>query len=369
MDCPKTIGYWLDDGSSEVIMTKTTIERGLEPMQAAQIINPSKAQVTELGKPEPDPNEVLIEVKRAGICGTDLHIWHGSYELANYPVVPGHEFSGTVSQIGDQVKNFSVGDRVTVDPNLPCHGCFFCQRKQFNQCLNLEAVGVTRNGAFAQYVVAPESNVFSIGDLPFGEAALIEPLACVTWGLERVPLNAGDSMLIFGAGPMGILIMQAVKSAGASYVAMIDTQPSRLKLAEQLGADATFEAKEFNLGLAHELSPYGFDVVTDATGIPSVMENSIQYLRAGGRFWIFGVAPDGSQAAFPPAVLFRKDLSIISSFAINKSFTEAIALVNHGAVNLKPLISHTLPLEEFESALDLAEHSPERMKVQISLGN
>lgn len=338
-------------------------------MISAQIIKPNQSSVSATVIPEIKANEVLIEVKSAGICGTDLHIWHGSYELANYPVIPGHEFSGVIVQTGEAVKNTQIGDRVTADPNVPCYGCFFCQRKQFNQCLYLEAIGVTRHGAFAQYVKAPESSIFKIADIPFAEAALIEPLACVVWGLKQIQIQTGSSMLIFGAGPMGILMMQTVKAAGASFVVMVDKEESRLKLAKQLGASITMTADEFNRHETEQLSPYGFDVVADATGVPEVIENSIHFVRAGGTLWVFGVAPEGSKVSLPPDEIFRRDLSVIGSFAINKTFTEAIALVQHGAVNLKPLISHQLPLEEFETALELAQHDPERMKVQVILGD
>lgn len=336
-------------------------------MLSAQITAPLKSDVRNAEIPEVKANDVLIEVKSAGVCGTDLHIWHGSYALANYPVIPGHEFSGVVVQAGDNVRNVSVGDRVTADPNVPCYSCFFCQRKQFNQCLHLEAIGVTRHGAFAQYVKVPESSVFKIGDVPFAEAALIEPLACVVWGLKQVQIEAGSSMLIFGAGPMGILMMQTVKAAGASFVVMVDREESRLKLARHLGASATMTADEFNIHEAEQLSPYGFDIVADATGVPRVIENSIQFVRAGGTLWVFGVAPEGSRVSLPPDEIFRRDLKVIGSFAINKTFTEAVALVQHGAVDLTPLISHKLPLEKFEEALHLAEHDPERMKVQLDL--
>ena len=336
-------------------------------MPSAQITAPQQAKVGAETVPQLGSNEVLIEVKSAGICGTDLHIWHGSYALANYPLIPGHEFSGVVVQVGENIRNVTVGDRVTADPNVPCYSCFFCQRKQFNQCLHLEAIGVTRHGAFARYVKAPESSVFNIGDVPFAEAALVEPLACVVWGLKQVRIEAGSSMLIFGAGPMGILMMQTVKAAGVSYVVMVDKEKSRLKLAEQLGASATATADEFNLHEAQALSPHGFDIVADATGVPKVIENSVQFVRAGGTLWVFGVAPEGSRVSLPPDEIFRRDLKVIGSFAINKTFTEAVALVQHGAVDLKPLISHQLPLEQFEEALHIAEHDPERMKVQMRL--
>ena len=126
-----------------------------------------------------------------------------------------------------------MGARVTADPNLPCYSCVFCQQRQFNQCLNLEVVGVTRSGAFSRYVSVPESAVYGIGEMPFSEAALLEPLACVVWGLKQVQLQAGDTMLIFGAGPMGMLMLQAVLRAGAASVVIVDKEPWRLKLAAQ----------------------------------------------------------------------------------------------------------------------------------------
>ncbi len=336
-------------------------------MLSASIVSPLNAKVHDLPRPNLGANDVLIEVKNAGICGTDLHIWHGSYALAQYPLVPGHEFSGVVGQIGEKVTTTKVGERVTADPNLPCNHCYFCQKRQFNQCLNLKAVGVTRDGGFAQYVVVPESAVFPIGKLSFAAAAMLEPLACVVWGLKQVQIQAGDSMLIFGAGPMGMLMLQAVKHAGAAQVVVIDREESRLKLARDLGANATVNANAFDLASAHELSPHGFDIVADATGIPKVIEGGFQYLRSGGKFWVFGVAPDKALVAISPYEVFRRDLKIIGSFALNKTFHESIALVQGGAVKLEPLISHQLPLERFSEAMHFAEHDPERMKVQFKL--
>ncbi len=154
-------------------------------MQAAQVKSPGQAQVIDKDMPSPGPGEVLIAVRVAGICGTDLHIYHGDYE-AIYPITPGHEFSGVVAAVGEGVQRYAVGDRVTADPNIPCNRCPACQRNMPNQCEALAAVGVTRDGAFAEYVVVPEGNVFPIGSLSFSAAATVEPLACVVWGLKRV---------------------------------------------------------------------------------------------------------------------------------------------------------------------------------------
>lgn len=336
-------------------------------MIEAQITSPGHVRVQEAPPPDVGPDEVLIRVKRAGVCGTDLHILHGSYPLARYPVTPGHEFSGVIEALGENVRDLEVGARVTADPNLPCYHCVFCQSRQFNQCLNLGVVGVSRAGAFATYIVVPRSAVYPIGDLSFADAALIEPLACVVWGLEQVQVQPGDKVLIFGVGPMGILMMQAIKRAGASYVAVVDREPWRLELAERLGADAAVQAEALGPGTFGRLAPHGFDVVADATGVPRVIEGLFAWARPGGKLWVFGVAPGDATARFSPFEIFRKDLKVIGSFALNKTFLPAIALIESGALTLEPIVSHALSVREAARGFELAERDPRRMKVQFDL--
>lgn len=335
-------------------------------MQAAQILEPGRTQVIEVAPPEPGPGDVLIAVRAAGICGTDLHILHGTYE-ATYPITPGHEFSGMVAATGDGVTRVAVGDRVTADPNIPCGVCPFCQRNEPNQCQDLRAVGVTRNGAFADYVVVPESVVFPIGDLSFAAAALVEPLACVVWGLKQVQVQPGAAALVVGAGPMGCLVMQALRAAGAAQVVISDVVPARLAMAEQLGASAVVLADANQPDRLRQLAPLGYDVVVDATGIPAVLESCFGYARPRGTVWVFGVCPPDARVSFAPYDVFRKDLRIIGSFAVNRTFPESIALIQGGAVQVEPLISHRLPLGAFADGLQVAEHDPGRMKVQFTL--
>jgi len=335
-------------------------------MKAAQITQPGTTRVLTTATPEFGPDDVLIQVRAAGICGTDVHIFKGEYE-AIYPLVPGHEFSGEVTAVGANVTRFKIGDRVTADPNIPCNRCSFCQRNEPNQCRNLKAVGVTRDGAFAEYVVVHEGNVFPIGDISYEDAALIEPLACVVWGLKRVEIQPGDSVLVFGAGPMGCLLMQAVKQAGAARVVVTDVVADRLKLAESLGATETILADANQQKRLMQLEPDGYDVVADVTGAPSVIAQTFQYARPRGKVWIFGVAPRDSSVNFSPYEVFRKDLSVIGSFAVNRTFPQSIALIQNGAIQVTPLVSHTLPLDEFARGFDLAQHDPKRMKIQFAL--
>lgn len=314
----------------------------------------------------PAPDEVLIRVQRAGVCGTDIHILHGTYQ-ARYPLVPGHEFSGTVAAVGENVHNYTVGERVTADPNIACNHCPNCQRNQPNQCLNWKGIGVTQPGGFAEYVSAPQSNVYPIGNLSFSEAAFIEPLACVVWGVHVLQPHVGDQALIFGAGPMGCLVLQNLKAAGVTEVTLVDRVEERLAVAQALGADHTLHSDEVNQATMKRIAPLGFDIVTDATGVPAVVESCFVYTRGRGKVWLFGVCPPDTTARFSPYEAFRKDLSIYGTYAVNRTFHESIALIRSGAVRVEPLLSHSFPLDAFEEGLRIAEHDPKRMKVQFSL--
>ena len=335
-------------------------------MKAGQITQPNEVRVVNVDVPAVGADDVLIRVRAAGICGTDVHILRGEYE-ANYPIIPGHEFSGEVVSTGANVTRFRAGDRVTADPNIPCNRCSFCQRNEPNQCRHLKAIGVTRDGGFAEYVTAPEANVFPIGDISYKAAALIEPLACVVWGLQQVAVQPGDSALVFGAGPMGCLLLQAVKHAGAARVVAVDTVEWRLRMAAELGATETVLADADSFARLNQLEPDGFNLVADATGVPSVLEGAFQYARPRGKVWVFGVTPRDARVSFPPYDVFRKDLKVIGSFAVNRTFPQSIALIQQGAVKVEPLVSHELSLDEFGRGFDLAQHDPKRMKIQFSV--
>jgi 2-desacetyl-2-hydroxyethyl bacteriochlorophyllide A dehydrogenase len=341
-------------------------EQANETMRAGKIEAPGKASFVSAAIPQPGDDDVLIQVRAAGICGTDIHILKGEYE-AQYPLIPGHEFSGVVAGVGRHVTRYQVGDRVTADPNIPCNRCPACQRNEPNQCENLAAVGVTRNGAFAEFVTVPEGNVFPIGEMSFAAGAMVEPLACVAWGLERLSIPPGASTLIFGAGPMGCLLAQALRYGGASKVVVVDVVPHRLALAAELGATHTLLADRDQSKHLNAIAPDGFALVVDATGIPQVLENAFQYVRPRGTLWVFGVTPRGSRISFMPYDVFRKDLTIIGSFAVNRTFEASIAMIAGGMVKVEPLISHTLQIEDFAKGFELAQTDPKRMKVQYQI--
>ncbi len=332
-------------------------------MKALVFENIRKPLVKDVPIPSIGPQDVLIRVKAAGICGTDVHIYEGEY-FSEFPLIPGHEFSGVVEDIGEEVTTFAAGDRVTADPNIGCGKCYFCKINQQNQCEHLGAVGVTRDGAFAEYVVIPEEKVFSIGDMSFQDAAMIEPTSCVVWGLQQVPIPIGSEVLIFGAGPIGLLLTQLIKHGGASRVVMVENRANRIELARSLGADVVVNADGTEMEALKDLSANGFDVVVDATGIPKVVERMIDFVRNGGILFFFGVCPKDATIQISPYEIFRRDLKIYGSFALRNTFTPAIRLLQNNVVRVRPLLSHSFPFEQFEEALRTMR-SGNSMKVQL----
>jgi len=321
--------------------------------------------VREAPDPEPGPDEVLVRVAACGICGTDQHIFDGDF-FPSYPLIGGHELAGEVTALGPQSveTTLRVGDRVAVDPSLFCGSCFFCQRAQGNHCLNWNAIGVTRDGGFAEYVVAPTANVYPIGEMPYEVAAFIEPISCVVYGLQRLRIPVGANALVYGAGPIGLSMLQLVAHGGASTVAVVDLKEDKLKLARSLGAHEGVPAGPGADDALRTISPLGFDVVVDCTGVPAVVEHMFTHVRNNGKLLFFGVNPADARVAISPFDVYQRDLEILGSFALRYTFHDAFALLESGAIDVRPLLSDRFPIERFPEALELAS-SGEALKVQI----
>jgi len=323
---------------------------------------PRKLSLAYLPEPEPGPHEVVVRTKACGVCGTDHHILEGTF-IASYPVVGGHEFAGEVAALGRGVAGLQLGQRVAVDPVLPCRMCCFCRVGKFNQCVSLGALGVTLPGGFAECVKAPETNVYPIGELPCEEAAFVEPLACVLWGVRRAGVEPGASVLIFGAGPIGLLLLQSIRRCGAGHLTVVDLNRERLVLAETLGASRTLCCpSDEELRSAR---PQGFELVVDATGVPAVVERGLKFTSPGGKFLVFGVCPPDGRISLSPFDVYRRDITIVGAFSLNQTFEPALRLIQSGAVSVRPLLSHRFPLEKLPDALGLVGRSGASMKVQI----
>jgi D-arabinitol dehydrogenase (NADP+) len=316
-------------------------------MKALIIPKPGTAEVREMEPPVPDPREVCIEVAACGVCGTDIHIYKGEY-LGEYPIAPGHEFSGTVTAIGEGVTRFRPGDRVAVEPNIACGNCPECLSNRQNFCRNWTAVGVTEPGGMAEYVKAPEPNVFAIGDLSFEAAAFVEPLSCVLHGIRKVGIDFADRVAVLGAGPIGQLIIRSLRARGVSFIAAAERSRSRAELARASGADLVEHDPD-------RLEREGFDVVVDATGVVAVMERTVDFVRPGGRILLFGVPPKDAVMRIEPFRLFRYGLTVVSSYTSRRNSFMALNMLDSGRVRVDDLISHRFALSDFPAAVELIE--------------
>ena len=327
-------------------------------MKAAVLYGVRDLRLEDVPKPEISDNEVLIRVNASGICGTDIHIYRGEWKT-NTPIILGHEFSGVIADVGREVKGLNIGDPVVAEPNIPCGSCYFCRMSERNYfCENLEATGVTVNGAFAEYVKVVASNVYK---LPKGynldEAALIEPLACCVRGIDQAKIKAGDTVAIIGAGPVGLILLQLALKSGASMVIQTDMEDSRLRLAKELGADHTINVTEEDpVESIKELTGgYGVDVAIEAVGKPEAITQAMRATQRGGRLVIFGVSPEDAVWKVRPFELYDKELTIKTSYRSPYTFQRAVKIAVSGRVRLKPLISHIFKIDKVHRAFEVAE--------------
>ncbi len=274
--------------------------------------------------------------------------------------MPGHEFAGEVVAVGSCVTEVAVGDQVAVDPSLFCGECSYCAVGRGNLCERWNAIGVTRYGAAAEYVLAPVANCHRLPDgVPLGHAALIEPLSCAVRGFDLLPRRLGDHYLVYGAGTMGLMMAQLARFAGAASVSVVDPNTERLELARRLAADHVATS-------ADELDrPQGWEVVIDCTGVVAAIEDGLTRVRRGGVFQQFGVAPTEAKASFSPFRVYNDEITIVGSMAVLHSFGRAVELMGRGVIDAEAMISHRVPLSEYPAALDLFRSGRGR-KIQVT---
>jgi NADPH2:quinone reductase len=319
-------------------------------MKAVLVERPHVVTVVDLPDPAPGPDDVVVKVAACGICGTDLHIIDGEFPPTVYPIVIGHEFGGEVAAVGKAVSGFAVGDRVGVDPTLNCGACYFCQRGMGNLCERWNAVGVgTHQGGFAEYVAVPARVVYPVPDaMSMRAAALIEPVSCVVRGFHRLQPQPGESYLIYGAGPMGLLNAQIARYSGASLVAMIDINQSRLDRARDLfGIDHVAQS----LAELRVAAPRGFDNVIEATGVTKVAERAIDAVKRRGKLLLFGVCPPGEKAAYDAFKIYNEEITILGSMAVLNSYGPAIDVISAGAIDIERMVTDTFTLDRFADAV------------------
>lgn len=323
-------------------------------MRGARFYGKHDIRVEEFEMGELAPDEVIIEVKYCGICGTDVHVYEGgsgSSEIT-VPVVPGHEFSGVINEIGANVKDFSIGDRVCVDPNDMCGYCEFCQSGRSAFCNNHTAICQTIDGGFAEKIKVRQKQVYKIGDLSFEEAAMIEPLSCCLNTFEVFNIRVGDVYLIIGAGPIGLMSLQLAKISGASFIAVAELQPENQKKALELGADLVFNPLEEDItALLDEKGITNIDKIIECVGSTKTQSYALNVAGKGCEVMFFGLTDPDEELAVKPFGLFRNQISVFSSFINPYTFKPAVDLAVHKKVNLMSIMDRIIPLDELTKVL------------------
>jgi 2-desacetyl-2-hydroxyethyl bacteriochlorophyllide A dehydrogenase len=312
-------------------------------VKAIRFDAPGQLTLVDRPEPEPGPGEAIIQVEACGLCGTDIHTFHGNFP-APFPFYPGHEFAGTAVATGEGVDPGVIGRRFAVHPLLPCGQCDSCRSGRINFCRALSIYGGNLPGGFAERTAVRAS---SLHELPEGlsaeAAAFAEPLGCVLHGLGRIGVEPGDRVLLFGAGSIGLLILQAVRAQGAASVEVVDLLPQKLEIAAGLGGKP---ARVGEIPASRQ-----FDLAIDATGAPSVVERLSGYVRDGGRILYFGVCPPDAQIPISPFEIFRRELTIAGCFSLTAELDPALRLLASGTIQTERLISARRPLQELGVAL------------------
>ncbi|WP_375430643.1 alcohol dehydrogenase catalytic domain-containing protein [uncultured Friedmanniella sp.] len=331
-------------------------------MKAVFIREDGSIDVSTTPDPAPGRDEVVIAVGAAGICGTDLHIIDREIEFATLPVVPGHELSGTVVALGPDVdaRSVALGDRVAVSPGITCGVCRYCRRGRSNLCPHASGIGISRNGGAAEFAAVPAANCYALpAEMPMHAGALVEPLSCAIHGMDLLPRGIDEEYLIYGAGTMGLLMMQLALASSARSVSVIDTNPGRLESARMLGAHHVANSAD---DLSRE---YGWSTVIDCTGAVAAIEDGLSRVDRGGTFQAFGVARGDALARISPFRLYHDEITIVGSMAVLNSFGRAVDVMASGAVDADVIVSHQLGLDDYPTAINLFRNKEGR-KIMVT---
>lgn len=319
-------------------------------MRAVRFESIGEIFTREVEKPAPGPDDLLVRVEACGICGTDRHVLKGEFPAAP-PVTLGHEFCGIVEAMGADVKGFELGNRITGDPNISCGRCPQCVNGRVNLCRNLRAIGIHRDGGFADYVIVPQKQAFSIPlSLDPVHGAFCEPLACCLHGIDIARIKAGSSVAVLGGGVIGLLTVQLARLAGATTVILSTRQAVKRRLAEQVGATATVDPSSSDIieeiAGPNGLVPGGVDVVIECAGVAETMQQATRLAKAGGTVVILGVMPQGAKVELEPFDILFRELRVLGSFINPFVHRRAADLVASGAIELDKLITRRVSLDE-----------------------
>lgn len=324
-------------------------------MKASRFLGNKTFAVTDLPTPHAGPGELVLRNQVCGVCGTDVHIYHGEPGSAdvNPPVVLGHEYSGEVVEVGEGVTGFAVGDHVTVDPNIYCGHCAYCQNGKKQLCPSMEAIGVTRDGGFAQYSRIPASQAFKLEPtVPWEAAAMAEPLACCLHGIDLAGIQVGDKVCVVGGGAIGLLMVQLAKLSGASQIVLSEPNEKRRQVGLQLGANAAIDpTRPDSQEVFAQVLDGGANVVIECVGNVPAVKSAFQFAGKGATVLLFSVPKVDATFDLPLFDVYKKELTIKGSFVNPDTHARAVALINSGKVDFGPIITHRFPLDQLPEAI------------------
>ncbi len=338
-------------------------------MRQAAMTEPGQVEFRQVPEPEAGPGEVLLRVKRIGICGSDVHVWHGRHPFTSYPVVQGHEFSAVVESVGEGVEGFQPGQKVTARPQIVCGECPPCRRGDYHICDNLRVEGFQAPGCAQDLFVTDADRLVALPEgFTHEQGALVEPSAVAVHAASRAGELEGRNIAVLGAGPIGNLVAQVCAARGAE-VLITDVATFRLQVAEQCGIPAASSAEEEDLADASErvFGGRGFDVAFECAGVESTVRAAIETVNKGGTIVI--VAVHGEEPRLPLALVQDWELQMVGTLMYrHEDYEEAVRLIAGGQIATDPLDSKHFPFEQFPAAYEFIEQQGVRcMKVFIDL--
>jgi 2-desacetyl-2-hydroxyethyl bacteriochlorophyllide A dehydrogenase len=302
-------------------------------------------QVKDVPEPEIGPGDVLVRPKYVGICGTDLSAWeYGMYEGG---LIMGHEFTGEVVDVGEKVSDWKKGDRVVPNSLIPCGKCSFCTKSKHSLCEDMQMVGISMNGGLAELVALPEVVLHELPDsIDYKTGVFVEPLSIAVRGFNRIDFEHGNTVLVLGTGPIGLLSLQLARLKGASEIYAAEIKQGRCEMAERLGIEATINAKEESVALRIEIftAGLGVDLVIECTGAPEPTADAFQLVKRGGTILVLGISEEPVEVDFMTGVL--NELNVQFSYLGYTEFPEAIELLSSKKINPAHYITKVVPLEK-----------------------
>lgn len=331
---------------------------------------PGVIEFREVPVPQPGPGEVLVKIKRIGICGSDIHVYHGKHPFTSYPVTQGHEVSGRIAALGEGVTGLSVGQKVTIEPQVVCGKCYPCRHGKYNLCEELKVMGFQTTGTASEYFAVASEKITPIPEgMTYNEGAMLEPLAVTVHAARRFPEMKGAKVAILGCGPIGILLAQSCKALGAEAVMITDISEPRLELARTCGVDFAVNTgkRDFGEAMVECFGPDKADVIYDCAGNDITMGQAIKYARKGSK--IILVAVYAGMATVDLAVLNDHELDLDTTMMYrHEDYVEAIKLVNEGKIQLKPLMTKHFAFKDYLAAYQYIDANRElTMKVLIDV--